>query len=69
MGPIVLELDMNIKGIMFSSGKCGETMFAERTKTMQPIVENHATNRSIKESLNSMRSMKNYSEQAIRRVR
>jgi hypothetical protein len=53
---------MNIKGVMFSSGKCGETMFAERTK-------NHATNRSIKESLNSMRSMKNYSEQAIRRVR
>ena len=30
---------MNIKGVMFSSGKCGETMLAERTKTMQPIVQ------------------------------
>lgn len=39
MGPIVLEFDMNIKGVMFSSGKCGETMFAERTKIMQPIVQ------------------------------
>lgn len=39
MGPIVLEFDMNIKGVMFSSGKCGETMFAKRTKTMQPIVQ------------------------------
>lgn len=52
---------MNIKGVMFSSGKCGEAMFAERTKTMQPIVQS-------KKSLNATRSMKNYPEQAIRRV-
>ena len=30
---------MNIKGVMFSSDKCGETMFAERTKTMQSIIQ------------------------------
>ena len=30
---------MNIKGVMFSSGRCGETVFAERTKTMQSIIQ------------------------------
>ena len=33
---------MNIKGVMFSSGKCDETVFKERARTMQknlrPIV-------------------------------
>ena len=32
MGPIVLEFDMNIKGVMFSSGKCGEKMFIKVMK-------------------------------------
>lgn len=28
----MLEFDMNIKGVMFSSGKCGETVFIKVMK-------------------------------------
>ena len=32
MGSYCVEFDMNIKGVMFSSGKCGETMFIKVMK-------------------------------------